>query len=189
MPEWTTADPPAVWSSPSAETVPSSQAHSVETASAELTAAIEDVAGATAFRYAATDDRGHELDTLKVLAAPDGKGFVGLYHSTGRRLDVPSRSPPTSRGGPGGHARRESMPTIVPPLTGATSWQNHAEHLGFAYYETWEDLLRGSCKDPGRALSPVVAPGADCGAAGTGSTSVPSPGLTPDSARRTSVDS
>jgi hypothetical protein len=50
-----------------------------------LRTAIEDVPGATAHRYGARDDRGTSLDTLKVLANPQG-GYLGVYH--GRQQGV-----------------------------------------------------------------------------------------------------
>jgi hypothetical protein len=45
----------------------------------ELLRLIEDVAAATA-RYHTVDDRGHSMDTLKVVENPAG-GYLGVYHS------------------------------------------------------------------------------------------------------------
>jgi len=44
-----------------------------------LRGVIEDVTRATASRYGAKDDLGTSLDTLKVIANPDG-GYLGVYH-------------------------------------------------------------------------------------------------------------
>ena len=47
---------------------------------ATLRSAIENVPEATARRYAAHDDRGHSMDTLKIISSPSG-GYLGVYHS------------------------------------------------------------------------------------------------------------
>jgi hypothetical protein len=113
------------------------------------------VAGATAFRYGATDDLGHELDTLKVLAAPDGKGFVGLYHShraVGYDVHLATSTDLMRWTWRVTLAEGASMPTIVPASDRGyvVAWETDPpNHLGFAYYETWEDLLRG---DPAKTL-------------------------------------
>ncbi len=44
-----------------------------------LQSIIEDVPAATGHRYAAADDKGHSLDTLKIIGGPNG-GYLGVYH-------------------------------------------------------------------------------------------------------------
>jgi acid phosphatase type 7 len=48
------------------------------TAAPSMRSIIEDVPAATGYRYGATDDKGHSMDTLKIIAAPDG--YLGVYH-------------------------------------------------------------------------------------------------------------
>lgn len=162
MPEWGSPSP-AVPAAPTAEGPPPNP-EDIEAARAELRAAIEDVAGATAFRYDARDDLGHELDTLKVLPAPEGEGFVGLYHSVGddpMTLDVHLATSTdlmlwtwrTTL------AEFASMPTIRTASDGGyvAAWeQEPGNHLRFAYYPTWADLLDGEASktlDAPRRLS------------------------------------
>ncbi len=45
----------------------------------ELKPILEDVTGATAYRYNAVDDQGQSMDCLKVLESPAG-GYLGVYH-------------------------------------------------------------------------------------------------------------
>lgn len=45
-----------------------------------LASLIEPVGAATAYRYGTRDDRGHSMDTLKVVPAGDGT-YLGVYHS------------------------------------------------------------------------------------------------------------
>jgi hypothetical protein len=47
----------------------------------ELAALIEDVAGADGRVYGAHDDRGHTLDTIKIIAIEETGEFAGVYHS------------------------------------------------------------------------------------------------------------
>jgi hypothetical protein len=48
-----------------------------------MTRASSSVTGATASRYGTVDALGHEMDTVKIIAALEGDGFIGVYHSTG----------------------------------------------------------------------------------------------------------
>ena len=117
-------------------------------ASIELRRLIEDVTRSTARRYGLQDDRGHEMDGLKILSVSEAGGFVGLYHSY--RNDVFDVDLATStdlmnwtwRAHLASHA---SMPTIRPALDGGyvVAWEEDPEpnHLVFAYYPDWADLL------------------------------------------------
>ena len=163
MPEWASSPSPAVPAASTAEEPPPT-AEDVEAARAELRAAIEDVAEATAFRYDARDDLGHELDTLNVLPAPEGEGFVGLYHSVGDNpmtLDVHLATSTDLMQWTWRTTLAEfaSMPTIRPASDGGyvVAWeQEPGNHLRFAYYATWADLLDGEASktlDAPRRLS------------------------------------
>jgi len=164
MPEWASSPSPALRAHPADEASPVDRDGAVEAARAELSAAIEDVAGATAFRYGARDDLGHEMDTLTVLAAPDGDGFVGLYHSLGdgpltldvnlaTSTDLMEWTWQTTL------AEAASMPAIRPATDGGyvVAWeQEPGNHLKFAYYATWANLLSGKASktlDAPRRLS------------------------------------
>ena len=48
---------------------------------AELMDLVQDVRSASGYRYAARDDRGNPLDTLKIIDNPSG-GYIGVYHIT-----------------------------------------------------------------------------------------------------------
>jgi Tol biopolymer transport system component len=163
MPEWAGSPSLAMPVAPTAEGAPP-KPEGVEAARAELRAAIEDVAEATAFRYDARDDLGHELDTLKVLPAPDGEGFVGLYHSVSDNpmtLDVHLATSTDLMEWTWQTTLAEfaSMPTIRPASDGGyvVAWeQEPGNHLRFAYYATWADLLDGEASkslDAPRRLS------------------------------------
>jgi Tol biopolymer transport system component len=147
MPEWASPGSPSARETPTPGRM-EAPGGSVEGVRGELGALIEDVAGATAVRYGAADDLGHEMDTLKVLAAPGG-GFVGLYHSyQAGRFDVHLATSVDLM-----HwtwrvtlAEGASMPTIRPASDGGyvVAWETDPpNHLGFAYYESWEGLLKG----------------------------------------------
>jgi hypothetical protein len=129
----------------------SSPTATVVSARAELRRLIEDVEGATAARYAARDDRGNELDGIKIIAAPDG-GFVGVSHSyhdppgmyvvnlatSANLMDWTWRVE---------LAQQASMPTIRPASDGGyvVAWEQEPHnHLAFAHYRSWADLLAGS---------------------------------------------
>jgi len=48
---------------------------------AEFMSQVQDVAGATAYRYGAVDNRGVPLETLKIINDPKG-GYLGVYQTT-----------------------------------------------------------------------------------------------------------
>ncbi len=118
----------------------------------ELKAAIEDVAGATGHRYRAADDLGHEMGGAKIMVSPDPTLFVAVYASfresdltwvtylatshdlltwTMRAILGEGASQPTVR------AASDSGYVVA--------WeQEPPNHLKFAYYPTWDDLLAGT---------------------------------------------
>jgi hypothetical protein len=109
---------------------------------------VEDVAGATASRFGAHDDRGHEMDTVKVLQVSDGR-FVGLYHAGDAvTLDVhlATSTDLIDWTWQITLAQRASMPTITPASDGGyvVAWEQEPDnHLRFALYPTDADLLAG----------------------------------------------
>ncbi len=116
----------------------------------ELRGYVEDVTTATASRYGARDDRGNEMDTVKIIAAPDGDGFVGLYHSYRDEtfsVHLATSSDLINWTWRIQLATQASMPAIKPALDGGyvVAWeQEPRNHLKFAYYASWTDLLDGN---------------------------------------------
>ena len=69
------------------------------TARTEFRGLIEDVTAATAYRYGATDDRGHVMDTAKIAWIPEAGAFAAVYHfrlRCSQALDVHRRPRRTS---------------------------------------------------------------------------------------------
>ncbi len=130
----------------------------------ELRAAIEDVAGATARRYGVRDDRSHEMDGAKIIEGARPDEFVAVYHAYREADDAYDIHLATStdlltwtwrvRLSEGG-----SMPTIRAASDGGyvVALETDApNHLKFAYYPTWEELLAGRAAktfEPPRTLS------------------------------------
>jgi hypothetical protein len=50
-------------------------------ADVDLRSIVQDVVGATAARYGAVDDRGHAMDTAKILWIPAARAFAAVYHT------------------------------------------------------------------------------------------------------------
>ena len=50
-------------------------------ARAELRVLIEDLFGADGFVYGVHDDRGHPMDTVKIIQVEETGEFAGVYHS------------------------------------------------------------------------------------------------------------
>jgi hypothetical protein len=142
-------------------------ATSIDAARRQLRDIIEDVAGATAFRYGVTDDRGRSMDTADVIWVPEANAFAAVYHSLDRDgifevhlatsddlLDWTWRTR---------LAERASQATIVPATDGGyvVAWEQSPDpiHLALALFESWPDLLAAT---PARRISaPVTTPG--CG--------------------------
>jgi hypothetical protein len=124
----------------------------IDEARAELRGYIEDVTQATARRYAVVDDRGREMDTVKIIAVPESGGFVGLYHSYREDTGTFAVHLATSEDLMDWTWRRQlgdnaSMPTIKPASDGGyvVAWeQEPPNHLRLMYYASWNDLLVGA---------------------------------------------
>src|SRR5438093_7203219 len=121
-------------------------------ARAELRGYIEDVTQATASRFGVVDDRGHEMDTVKIIPVPESGGFVGLYHSY--RVETGTFAVHLATAGDlmNWTWRRQlgdnaSMPTITPASDGGyvVAWeQEPPNHIRLMYYRSWSDLLAGA---------------------------------------------
>lgn len=122
------------------------------TARAELRRIIEDVEGATASRYGSRDDRGNELDGIKIIAAPEIGGFVGVSHSFHDPPGIYVVNLATSTNLMDWTwrvelAQQASMPTIRPASDAGyvVAWEQEPHnHLAFAHYASWAELLAGS---------------------------------------------
>jgi hypothetical protein len=141
-----------------------------EAARRDLKAMIEDIPGATALRYGLTDDLGHSMDTVKVIAIPETGEFAGVYHTWRDDPGVFDVHLATStdlvtwawRVELGAEA---SQPTIKAASDGGyvVAWEVSPliDSLGsqpkFLYYPSWDDLLAAKPSktyDVGRSLSP-----------------------------------
>ena len=115
---------------------------------AALSAYLEDVKGAPGKRYAERDDRGHELDGLAIMAAPEGT-FVGVSHWWSEpdqefRLGLSTSDDLLDWTWRADLARKASQPAIATASDGGyvVAWEQEPDnHLAFAFYATWEDLL------------------------------------------------
>lgn len=116
--------------------------------SAALRAYLEDVKGAAGRRYAERDDRGHELDGLAILPAPDG-GFVGVSHWWSEppgefHIGLSTSNDLLTWTWRAELGRRASMPAIAEASDGGyvVAWEQEPDnHLAFAWYRSWDDLL------------------------------------------------
>ncbi|HSO29535.1 MAG TPA: hypothetical protein VLS28_06500 [Candidatus Sulfomarinibacteraceae bacterium] len=122
-------------------------------ARAELRGYIEDVDGATAFRYGATDDLGQSMDTVKIIQVEETGGFAGVYHTWRDDPGVFEAHLATSTDLLSWTwqvmlASEASQPTIRAAQDGGyvTAWEvsrlaGDPSPPAFAYYPTWEALL------------------------------------------------
>jgi hypothetical protein len=109
---------------------------------------LEDVKGAAGKRYGEHDDRGHELDGLAILPAPDG-GFLGVSHWWSEpdqrfRLGLSTSDDLLSWTWRAELAGQASMPAIAQASDGGyvVAWEQEPDnHLAFAFYRSWDDLL------------------------------------------------
>jgi hypothetical protein len=91
------------------------------------------------------------MDTVKIVAIPESGGFVGLYHSYREATEAFYVHLATSSDLMNWTWRVElaseaSMPTIKPASDGGyvVAWEQEPDnHLKFAYYSTWTNLLNG----------------------------------------------
>ena len=118
--------------------------------SGALQAYLEDVRGAAGRRYAERDDRGHELDGLAILPAQDG-GYVGVSHWWSAppgefHIGLSTSSDLLTWTWRAELARRGSQPSIAEASDGGyvVAWEQEPDnHLAFAWYRSWDDLLIG----------------------------------------------
>ncbi|MFQ6012196.1 MAG: amidohydrolase family protein [Thermoplasmata archaeon] len=108
---------------------------------------LEDVSGATAFRYGARDDQGQVLDTIKIIENPEG-GYLGVYHSSIAgtfRVRLATSTDLLRWTFQGTLETRASQPTIAPLPDGgylvAFEKESEGAHLRFQYYPDLESLL------------------------------------------------
>ncbi|HET9085271.1 MAG TPA: hypothetical protein VFN41_12805 [Candidatus Limnocylindrales bacterium] len=115
---------------------------------AALGSYLEDVKGAAGKRYGERDDRGHELDGLTIMAAPDD-GFVGVSHWWSEtdqefRLGLSTSEDLLTWTWRAELARKASQPAIAAARDGGyvVAWEQEPDnHLAFAWYRSWDDLL------------------------------------------------
>ncbi len=132
----------------------SPEVRSIDEVRTRLLGYVIDVPGADGYRYAVTDDRGHELDTAKIIDADDGLAAVYHWWDDADRHFVTSLATSsdllhwTWRVDLGVLA---SQPTIQPATDGGfvVAWEQEppsqdSSHLRFSYYRSWRDLLAGT---------------------------------------------
>ena len=128
------------------------EASTLDQARSELRSLIEDVTQATASSYGVMDDRGNVMDTVKILAVPEAGGFVGVYHTwrddTGAfYVHLATSSDLVNWTWRVRLASEASQPTIKPASDGGyvVAWEQEPDnHLKFAYYRSWTDLVAGA---------------------------------------------
>ena len=118
----------------------------------ELLGYVGDIPGATGYRYAVTDDLGHEMDTAKIIQIAETGEFAAVYHWWSDDTRSFSVSLATSTNLLDWTrrvtlAQQASMPYIEEASDGGyvVAWEQEPDnHLKFAYYATWDGLLLGS---------------------------------------------
>ena len=116
---------------------------------AELLGYVEDVKAATGYRYRATDDHGHTMDTAKIIETGETGELAAVYHwwdesINGFRVSLATSSNLLDwkwRVNLGDHV---SQPTIKAASDGGYVVAYDSDiglHLKFAYFRTWDDLL------------------------------------------------
>lgn len=118
----------------------------------ELLGYVGDIPGATGYRYAVTDDLGHEMDAAKIIQIPETGEFAAVYHWWSHDTSSFSVSLATSTNlldwtWRATLAEQSSMPYIKQASDGGyvVAWEQEPDnHLRFAYYATWDDVLHGA---------------------------------------------
>ena len=117
-----------------------------------LEADVDDVVGADGWRYAATDDAGHTMDTAKIIADPAG-GYLAVYHTlvNGQfKVNLGTSSDVLHwhwvRELAGSNSGSASQPTIAQSGSAfVMAWeQEPRNHLKFVYFNSRDDLMRGA---------------------------------------------
>lgn len=122
-----------------------------------LRRSIEDVREATTSRYGLKDDLGNGMDALKVIVVPESGGFAGVYHTFREDTQAFHVHLATSQDLLSWRWRVElaanaSQATLQAGSDGGfvAAWEQELDnHLKFAHYESWADLLEGT---PGRTF-------------------------------------
>ncbi|CAG2179765.1 unnamed protein product, partial [Oppiella nova] len=120
---------------------------------------IENVADSSGHVYGAKDSKGRSMDCIKIIANPEVKGFIGVYHSY-ENGSAHSHMATADNvlgkwtwiraiAGPGiqGANASATQPTIAVAEDGGfvVAWEQEPHnHLQFAYYKTWDDLVNGN---------------------------------------------
>jgi hypothetical protein len=120
-------------------------------ARSELRSYIENVTQATASRYGVMDDQSNVMDTVKIIAVPEAGGYAGVYHTyrsdTGAfDVHLATSSDLMNWTWKVELASKASQPTIKPASDGGyvVAWEQEPDnHLKFAYYSSWTNLLNG----------------------------------------------
>jgi hypothetical protein len=137
----------------------------IDVARRELRAIIEDVPGATAYRYAVTDDRGRTMDTADVVWVPEESTFAAVYHTLNpdrifevhlaTSTDLMSWTWRTTL------ATRAAQATIEPASDGGfvIAWEQSPDpiHVVLAFFDRWADVLAAA--PTRRVAAPVTTPG------------------------------
>ncbi|CAG2170731.1 unnamed protein product, partial [Oppiella nova] len=123
-----------------------------------IKAMIENVADSSGHVYGAKDSKGRSMDCIKIIANPEVKGFIGVYHSYENGIAYSHMATADNVlgkwtwiraiGGPGiqGANSSATQPTIAVAEDGgfAVAWeQEPVRHLKFSYYKNWDDLVSG----------------------------------------------
>jgi hypothetical protein len=119
-----------------------------------LLALVGDVTKSDGHRYSVTDDRGHELDTAKIIEiGPDQ--FAAVYHwwteQRGFTVSLATSSDLLHWAWRVDLGEQASMPTIREASDGGyvVAWEQEPpsqdnSHLHFGYYRMWDDLAAGA---------------------------------------------
>jgi hypothetical protein len=139
-------------------------------ARAELRAMVENVSGATGKRYAAHDDAGHTMDTVKIIQDSTG-GYLAVSHNMASdghfRVNLATSTDLLNwhwvRELAGSNTGPASQPTIAEASNGGfvMAWEQEQpgggnNHLAFRYFASRADLLAGNVSrsfDASRQLS------------------------------------
>lgn len=127
--------------------------HPIGDARHALLTLVGDVTQANGHRYSVRDDRGHEMDTAKIIeSGPDQ--FVAVYHwwteQRGFTVSLATSDDLLDWTWRADLGVRASMPTIRVASDGGyvVAWEQEPpsqdnSHLHFGYYRTWHDLAAG----------------------------------------------
>jgi hypothetical protein len=140
----------------------------VELARRALQSIVEDVRGATAYRYSVDDDQGRSMDTADVIWIPEAGTFAAVYHSMSQadglfEVHLATSDDLLTWTWRTRLAVRASQATIEPASDGGyvMAWEQSPDplHIVLTLFRRWADLLDAT---PSRRIAvPVTTPG--CG--------------------------